>query len=818
MPIKPTYPGVYIQEERSGVHAIAGVATSVAAFFSTAPKGPIGVPQRVFSYANFTDQFGTGNDYGELPIQVRQFFMNGGSTAWITRLALNADRATAVLTSAIAGKTAMTVTAKDAGVTGNTIQVEVDYKTANPERYFNLTLYRRVIDAKGKEIISDQESFSGLSLDNRNASFVETAVNANSKLVDIAVHSDVTGNPAAVANDVGSLSGWLFTGGSQAAAEGNVLTTITKVLTGPAPKSGMLNISLDGKPAVPVLIKGAANWAAFKANAELAVSQQLGLANAVSIDVVLPDAQVAILKIASTYGAVVITSAATSDIAAQLKLGVANGGIETDRTSALRPVPTALSARLHTAANADFALLAPLFQLVANKLKRWQLTDATGNFVAGADLPYGANVLSTSAAPSYPAGFAVAGSFDELKSNLTLLANDVTTTTLKAWKGEMQGLTLVITPASHDPLVGIGAAFATVAVGGTNLAAAGGIFDPGKNPDNVAAYRLGYTPLTAVTIRGDFNAGGTPGSDGSLPDPATYAAGYDALIHEADIFNIVVLPRCQIGSARQTDSDRANLWGQASVICLDHRAFLIMDPPGDTPTTWNSANAVDAGILAQRVGVVGDHAAIYWPRLKVSDDQGKDQVIDPGGTIAGLYARTDNDRGVWKAPAGIGATLSGVRGLQYKITDVENGITNLDAVNTNRLFAQGIVSWGSRTLAGFENSGEDDWRYVPVRRLGLFIEESLYRGLKFAVFEPNDEPLWAQIRLAAGAFMNNLFRQGAFKGSKSSDAYFVACDSTTTTQNDINLGIVNVKVGFAPLKPAEFVIVTIRQLAGQIDV
>ena len=125
--------------------------------------------------------------------------------------------------------------------------------------------------------------------------------------------------------------------------------------------------------------------------------------------------------------------------------------------------------------------------------------------------------------------------------------------------------------------------------------------------------------------------------------------------------------------------------------------------------------------------------------------------------------------------------------------------------------------WGSRTLAGFDNSGQDDYKYVPVRRLALFLEESLYRGLQFAVFQPNDEPLWAQIRLAAGAFMNNLFRRGAFQGQKASDAYFVKCDAETTTQNDINLGIVNVIVGFAPLKPAEFVIITIRQLAGQVQ-
>ncbi len=129
-----------------------------------------------------------------------------------------------------------------------------------------------------------------------------------------------------------------------------------------------------------------------------------------------------------------------------------------------------------------------------------------------------------------------------------------------------------------------------------------------------------------------------------------------------------------------------------------------------------------------------------------------------------------------------------------------------------------MVSWGARTLVGFDGSGNIDDKYIPVRRTMLFIEESLYRGLHFAVFEPNDEPLWAQIRLAAGSFMNGLFRKGAFAGAKASDAYFVRCDSSTTTADDINLGIVNVVVGFAPLKPAEFVVLTVKQIAAQAEI
>jgi uncharacterized protein len=211
MPIKPTYPGVYIQEERSGVQTIAGVATSIAAFVGTAPRGPIGVPQRVFTYGNFTDIFGQGSEYGELPIQVRQFFMNGGATAWVTRIAKDHKQASANLLASAPGKTALTVTAKDSGLTGNSIQVEIDYNTPSPERTFNMTVYRRLIDNTGKIGLVGTEVFKSLSMDIRSKTFVETIVNSGSNLVEVEVHPDVTTNPTVSTAFVGSISGWLFT-------------------------------------------------------------------------------------------------------------------------------------------------------------------------------------------------------------------------------------------------------------------------------------------------------------------------------------------------------------------------------------------------------------------------------------------------------------------------------------------------------------------------------------------------------------------------------------------------------------------------------
>jgi phage tail sheath protein FI len=255
------------------------------------------------------------------------------------------------------------------------------------------------------------------------------------------------------------------------------------------------------------------------------------------------------------------------------------------------------------------------------------------------------------------------------------------------------------------------------------------------------------------------------------------------------------------------------VYSTAEAYCESKRAFLIVDVPPDQRTP-----AVVAGWLANgSPSVVSANAAAYFPRLLVADplNPGRQREVGPSGTLAGVYARTDASRGVWKAPAGTDATLAGAS-LTLTMTDLENGELNPLGINALRGFpVYGQLSWGARTLRGADQLA-DQWKYIPVRRTALFIEESLFEGTKWAVFEPNDEPLWASIRLNVGAFMHNLFRQGAFEGQTPQDAYFVKCDRDTTTQADIDLGVLNIVVGFAPLKPAEFVVIQIQQMAGQL--
>jgi phage tail sheath protein FI len=279
-------------------------------------------------------------------------------------------------------------------------------------------------------------------------------------------------------------------------------------------------------------------------------------------------------------------------------------------------------------------------------------------------------------------------------------------------------------------------------------------------------------------------------------------------LEKVGLFNLLVIPPY----TPLVDLAKAD-WDAAVAYARERRAMTLVD----APAAWASASAVTSAAI---IGVASrsENAAMFFPRLKMTNPLHDNRVetFAPAGAVAGIISRTDASRGVWKSPAGIDTTLGGVLGLDIELTDGENGVINPLGVNCLRTFSNtGQVVWGARTLRGADALA-DQWKYLAVRRMALFLEESLYRGTQWVVFEPNDEPLWAQIRLNIGAFMQNLFRQGAFQGTSPRDAYFVRCDRTTTTQTDINLGIVNIVVGFAPLKPAEFVVIKLQQIAGDI--
>jgi hypothetical protein len=289
-------------------------------------------------------------------------------------------------------------------------------------------------------------------------------------------------------------------------------------------------------------------------------------------------------------------------------------------------------------------------------------------------------------------------------------------------------------------------------------------------------------------------------ADHAFVQALTAACGAGGPVDKVDIFNLICIPGL---------ADAAAI-AMLQVKAAARHAFLIADCAESATVASVSAS------LAALTGANAASSALYFPWV-LAPDQLRDNVsraFPPCGFVAGIYARTDATRGVWKEPAGTEASLAGAKGMIVVVGNADQDQLNPRGVNCLRQLSDTVVVvWGARTLAS-SNASVSDWIYVPVRRLALFIEDSLYAGTKWAVFEPNGETLWAKLRASIDAFLLGQWRSGALVGSTASQAWFVKCDGTTTTQADIDRGVVNIMVGFAPLKPAEFVIITIAQLAA----
>lgn len=305
-------------------------------------------------------------------------------------------------------------------------------------------------------------------------------------------------------------------------------------------------------------------------------------------------------------------------------------------------------------------------------------------------------------------------------------------------------------------------------------------------------------PLTMTTYLGNQNA-----------KTGIYA------LEKTPIFNILCIPPDDF------TGDTPNLVCQtAAEYCNDRYAMLIVDPPTHWYDLYLQGNLSAVNLESDLGNYTADAArssAVYFPRVLAADPlrNGQMRLLPNCGYMAGIWAATDTQVGVWKAPAGLDAAIGGIAGLQANLSNSENGLLNPIGVNCLRTFPiGGSVVWGARTLRGADQLG-DQYNYVPVRRLLLYIEDWVLQNTKWAVFQPNDESLWSGLRTQLSTMLNGLWKQGALFGASASQAYFVNCDATTTTQADIDAGKVNVQIGFAPVKPAEFVIVTLQQIAGQ---
>jgi phage tail sheath protein FI len=810
MPANVTYPGVYVLEESSGAQAVAAVSTSTALFVGMASQGPFETPTRVLSLVQYERVFGATSP-GELADQVRQFYVNGGGEAWIMRVAQGANAASILLREETFATDVMRITARDKGAAGNLIRVEVDHETASPDRTFNLTFYRHSLKSDGTFEKKDVETYADLSMDPQSARYASVIVNGASALV-------VLSNLALPAVPDGvSIGGVIY----NTAAGGRPV-----VLASFNPGPGSFRIAIGNNPPVDVTVPPGATATTIEQAIEDAIVARY------AVELITVQADVALtavaggfaLQIKSTTGPVVISAAANNDVTAALGLGIAAGGVELDGSSPFRPAPTGLNSLLGPAAGVpDTAWLGAATKFAAaarSTFVDFTLTDP-GNS-GGSHTANFTGITGIAANPVFmddgaPAAGAI-GSLANVRRMLDEIGATIGANSGNRWTVKRVGLRLSLQPKFGGANAGVDSVLTTTTHQVEATAGAhSGIFvisAQGRDASNVGAYSLGRTggaTPSGKQTNVDLPAPGDVGTNGSEPLLTDYQNAFNEIDSELDSFNLMILPRAE----GQDDAERKNLWGIASALAAKKRAILLVDPD----STWTSVTQADLGLAALKVGVETRNAAIYWPRLVVPDATiPAGRTVDPSGSIAGLMARTDTRFGVWTAPAGIEATIRGIIGISKNMSDDENGVLNPKALNAIRQFPSGVVAWGARTMIGSNDTGNIDDKYIPVRRTMLFIEESLYRGLKFAVFRPNAEPLWASIRLAAGSFMNSLMRQGAFASRNKLEAYYVLCDATTTTATDINLGIVNVVVAFAPLKPAEFVVLTVKQIAGQVEI
>jgi phage tail sheath protein FI len=630
--VSPTYPGVYVQEVPSGVHTITGVSTSVGAFIDYFPKGTMNKAVQVLSFADFERTFGGLDTLSEASYAIQQFFLNGGTNAWVVRVAAGTPVASTGTVDNTGGTAAFTVYAVAEGTWGDDLKLRVDWDTTDPANYFNLYVEEYVTDKDGNKQLGRTETWRNLSLDSSETRYLVTVIDDEASGSDLIFIDDTAGAVS----------------GTQAQPNGTL--------------SGDLS-----------------------AYAGLA-------AGTYAVD----------LTISGTPGTATMTVTAST-------------GTTLD----------ALRALLESAIRAS---------VPANTL------------FASATVTVTENRLLVLAGPG--------------DADATVVFSDSGADTTAS--------TLLLTSAA----------------GATETAARYGL---------------------------------TGGNDGSPPDAAALIGDRAAksgiyAFEDVDIFNLMCIPRIAMVSGDNAidSTGAAAVTAVAEAYCEERRAFLLLDTPNNITEpndirSWLSDNIRDT------------NAALFYPRVRTPDplDEYRLRSVGASGTVAGLHARIDGSRGVWKAAAGTEASLRNVQALDYPVTDAENGVLNPLAINCIRNFPGiGTVSWGARTLDGADVRGSE-WKYIPIRRLALYIEESLRRGIQWAVFEPNDEPLWAQLRLNVGTFMQNLFRQGAFEGATPKDAYFVRCDGDTTTASDRDRGIVNVWVGFAPLKPAEFVVLYLQQKTAE---
>jgi uncharacterized protein len=835
MPVVTSYPGVYLEEIPSTSRTVTSVTTSATAFADFFARGPVGAAVKVTSFRDFTRTFGGLDTRSEASYGLYQYFNNGGSIAWVVRaIDAAAEAATfdvAVLTPTLAD------TAADAEAAANAARTAADEAataageaTGSAEAVLESANVAQATAAAAAatQSVADQT---------KKAASDPNAGDAASGMKDAAKSAaDAAATARTAAQETSNAVAAVDTAEDQ-----DTLKSLTDAAVQAA--QGAAKAAQDAATAaqaaaktVPkeVAAQGSINTAATAANdaakqaktaADAASKAQSGGSSDDASD---EDSQAAAEELSKNVAAVATSTSqaasSTSDAAKaaaqasqelQIAIGVAgasSGKVATDaQTAAIAAAEAAeLAADAAEAAQeaADAAAAADPADPEAKEIVERAV-------LAAAAAAKAAREASQRATAAQQASDDVADAGEPLRLAVSA-ANP------GAWGNQLRFSIERTLGTSGSPEFQLDVQQLAVVSGKSKVVAQESYLNLTLDPQ-ATRYAPQVVNGTSTLVRLDYFggpvAGAYPadatdqklagGADGGLADAGTLMSTLTAALDRIapDTFNILCLP----ATTKYSTGEANSALTQALEYCEQSRAFLVVDSPPSVTTVqqvqdW-SADLRNAQAYS---------GAVYFPRLVIPDPlrEYRPREIAPSGTVAGIYARTDLARGVWKAPAGIEAVIEGAD-LAVKLSDADSGALNPLGINVLRSFPiYGNVVWGARTLAGADQL-QSEWKYVNVRRLTDYIEESLFQSLKWVVFEPNEELTWSQIRLQVNSFLAGLFAGGAFAGATPDQAFFVHCDATTTTPTDVDNGIVNIVVGFAPAKPAEFVILQIEQIAGQ---
>ena len=782
------HPGVYIEEIPSGSKPIEGVATSVAAFVGKAIKGPVAEAKLIQSFDEYNNVYGDiASESDTMGLAVQAFYLNGGKSAYICRLAGTGSSAAnfAVLgqgtvqggTGTKTAKAVLKLSASSEGTWGNA----VFFRIVKPDQ--NALSFDLEIGHQDKGNFVRDEAFSGLSMRNDDVNYALAQVNGRSRYVQLAL--DESSDPADTDEQYQSA---VLTGGTLDATNNSYYSS---ALTGPV--SLIINLNNLGSKLITLNPSSFTTPLAGTAHATDAASLAFEIQKAVralstedayqnftcafSTDKFVFTSPEPADKAMKSTASVEITN---GTLATLLRIDSAQTAVLLGGTSfANTYFTTNVTGTMNLTLNIDRHGPATI-TLKAADLGLTGDNKSDGEAVA---------IAITNAVKAFNPAIAA---YKDFKCEYLFNAT-VANRRFRMISGSASSRTsdLTVDSASLGGVLKLDAASSAITIAGRS----------------VAQGSARVIPLESLGL----NSQGIALADGkeNAPTANDFTDFYDKTLRKVRDVSILLVP----GQFWADDGTGNPVLAASQAHCEATKSrVLLVDPP--------PSKELDQAATVNNLALPSStYTVLYYPWVKIANplyhaeknaSASKTIEIAPSAFAAGMWSRIDGKRGVWKAPAGMEAGLVGVAGLKYKVEDVEQDQLNPLGINCFRnMSGGGYVIWGARTLA---TNADPEWRYVPVRRTAIMIEQSIYNGIQWAVFEPNDHRLWSSLRANIGNFMNGLFRAGAFQGEKSSDAYFVRCGlGDTMTQGDIDAGQVIVIVGFAPLKPAEFVIVRIQQ-------